>query len=287
MEQLTVKDLLDKTTNFFKEHELDTPRLDAEILLAEVLELERIKLYVNFDQPLEKSEVDRYRELVVSRSKGIPVAYLVGNQEFMSLEFKVTPDVLIPRPETEHLVETALELIAELDQTELKIADVGTGSGAIIISLVKLATKDLTGVGIDISEQALKIAQKNAIKHQVKGKIDFRLGDLLEPLDDRVDLIVSNPPYIPTGQLSDLQQEVKAEPMLALDGGAEGLDYYYQIIKQATTKLRSDGLILLEVGINQARKVAEMLKEFNFKEIEIIEDYSGIERIVKASYVKE
>ncbi|MCK8828033.1 peptide chain release factor N(5)-glutamine methyltransferase [Natroniella acetigena] len=287
MEQLTVKDVLDKTTDFFKEHGIDTPRLDAEILLAEVLELERIKLYVNFDQPLENSEVDQYRELIVSRSKGIPVAYLVQKQEFMSLEFKVTPDVLIPRPETEHLVETTLELIAELDRTELKIVDVGTGSGAIIISLVKLASKELTGVGIDISEQALKVAQKNAIKQQVKGKIEFKVGDLLEPLNDSVDLIVSNPPYIPTGQLASLQQEVKAEPMLALDGGAEGLDYYYQIIKQATAKLRAGGLILLEVGINQARKIADVLAEFNFKEIEIIEDYSGIERVVKASYDKE
>ncbi|WP_408955443.1 peptide chain release factor N(5)-glutamine methyltransferase [Natroniella sp. ANB-PHB2] len=287
MESLTVKEILDRTTDFFKEHDLDTPRLDAEILLAEVLELERIRLYVNFDQPLEKHEVDHYRELVMSRSKGIPVAYLVGKQEFMSLGFKVTPDVLIPRPETEHLVETALELIAELEQDEIKVADVGTGSGAIIISLINLADKDLTGVGIDISEQALKVAQKNAIKHQVKGRIEFKTGNLLEPLDDLVDLIVSNPPYIPTEQLASLQQEVKAEPMLALDGGVEGLDYYYQIIKQAITNLRANGLILLEVGIDQARNVAEILAEFNFKEIEIIEDYSGIERVVKASYVKE
>ncbi|AGB42351.1 protein-(glutamine-N5) methyltransferase, release factor-specific [Halobacteroides halobius DSM 5150] len=280
MARLTVKEILDKAVGFFKEHQLTNPRLDAEVLLADILEMQRIKLYVNFNRPLTKEEIDRYRELIVARSQGQPVAYLLGEQEFMSLDFEVNSNVLIPRPETEHLVETILEKIDQNDEEKIRVADIGTGSGAIIISLIKLADKKVQGVGIDISNTALELAYKNALHHEVAGKIEFKEGNLVQPLDEPVDMIVSNPPYIPTNDLEDLQEEVKQEPSLALDGGADGLKFYRQIIKQAAKKLTEAGLIAFEVGIKQAEDVADLLKQTGFKEIEIIEDYAEIKRVV-------
>ncbi|GAB6137283.1 peptide chain release factor N(5)-glutamine methyltransferase [Halanaerobaculum tunisiense] len=280
MAPLTVKEILGKTVDFFSQHEISSPRLDAEVLLAAVLDLERIKLYVNFNRPLTTEEINRYRELVVERSQGQPVAYLLGRQEFMSLEFKVTSDVLVPRPETEHLVESALEEIEQSNHQEFRVADIGTGSGAIIISLVKLAAKTVTGVGVDISEAALKVAYENALQHNIAGRIDFKAGDLLQPIEESVDLIVSNPPYIPAADLADLPLAVQQEPELALAGGEDGLDYYRQIINQAPAKLAEEGLIALEVGANQASAVAELLTKAGSKEVEIQEDYAGIERVV-------
>ncbi|GAB6099502.1 peptide chain release factor N(5)-glutamine methyltransferase [Halanaerocella petrolearia] len=280
MSRLTVKEILDKTVDFFKEHNLPNPRLDAEVLLANVLDMERVKLYVNFNRPLSTAETDYYRELIVERSQGQPVAYLLGEQEFMSLNFKVTSDVLIPRPETEHLVEIILEKIDQIDQEEVRVADIGTGSGAIITSIVKLATKEVQGVGVDISTAALKVAYENALNHQVAGKIDFKEGSLLEPLEEEFDIIVSNPPYIPTEDLIDLQQEVQNEPELALDGGDDGLDFYRQLVTGAPKLLTDSGLVAFEVGIEQAKDVADLLSEQGFTKVEIKEDYAGIERMV-------
>ena len=281
---MNIREILTKASDFFTKLELDTPRLDAEVLLAEVLDKKRVDLYVDFDQPLQQEEIDRYRQLILKRKEGIPVAYLTGQQEFMSLDFKITADVLIPRPETEHLVEQTLEIIdkAYTQQDKVKVVDVGTGSGAIIVSLAKLSAIELNALAIDISADALKIAKKNALKHKVKGYIDFKQGDLLEVVSDKVDIIVSNPPYISTDDMKNLPQDVKHEPVLALEAGDGGLKYYQAIIKQARDCLNKAGFIIFEVGQNQADSVSQLLKQEGFKDLEIIEDYSGIERIVLA-----
>lgn len=280
MAQLTLKEILNKTVDYFKQQGITKPRLDAEVLLADVLDMERVKLYVNFDRPLSESEVNNYRELVIERTKGTPVAYLVGKKEFMSLEFKVTPEVLIPRPETEHLVEKALEEIEAFGSDKITVVDIGTGSGAILISLIQLADQQLKGIGVDISPEALQIAAENAKFHQVNQQIEWRSGNLLEPIEKEVELIVSNPPYVPSNQWEELPPEVKKQPKLALDGGEAGLDFYHRLADEAKRKLAKSGIIILEVGIKQAGQVAELLKEAGFTEVEIKTDYNDIERVV-------
>lgn len=282
MARLRLKEILKKTESFFKKVGIDTPRLDAEVLLAEVLDLERINLYVNFNRPLTKKEVDEYRELVVKRKKGQPVAYLVGKKEFMSLEFKITSDVLIPRPETEHLVGSVLDRIEKRPKEKIKIVDVGTGSGAVIVSIAKLADKPIVGLATDISKPALKVAKENAHCHQVSEQIEFREGDLLEPLKEKVDIIASNPPYIPSSEWDDLQKEVKEEPRQALDGGKEGLECYKRLIKQAAKKLGDGGFLALEIGVNQAKAIEDMLSKAGFSKIKKKKDYNDIIRVVTA-----
>ncbi|MGM0369941.1 MAG: peptide chain release factor N(5)-glutamine methyltransferase [Bacillota bacterium] len=284
MAALNIKEILDKTVDFFKKADIAQPRLDAEVLLADLLGMERINLYVNFDRPLKKEEVDQYRELILKRKQGIPVAYLVAKKEFMGLDFQVSDDVLIPRPETEHLVEIILERIANSDLEQLEIADIGTGSGAIIISIAKLAEKSIKGLGIDISEASLKVAQENAKRLAVNEQVEFKQGDLLTPIEEKMDIIVSNPPYIPSDEMDDLQQEVQQEPDLALDGGSDGLDYYRKITKGAKDKLKQDGLLVFEVGIKQSQEVATLLKKSGYSNIKVREDYSEIERVVLANY---
>ncbi|TDX59155.1 peptide chain release factor N(5)-glutamine methyltransferase [Orenia marismortui] len=282
MDFLTVKEILDRTVKHFEKYNINSPRLDAEVLLSQILEMERIDLYVNFDRPLTKKEIDLYRDFVVSRSKGIPVAYILAKQEFMSLDFKVDKSTLIPRPETEHLVEALLDKIEDFTSDIVNIADIGTGTGAIIISIAKYAKKHINGIAIDISSGALKVAKENAMSHQVEGKIEFRLGNLLEPIDEELDIIVSNPPYIPTEEIEGLQDEVKNEPLNALDGGEDGLAYYRQIIDQANNKLKAEGILAFEIGINQGDDVIEILNRFDFYQIERIKDYAGIERVILA-----
>jgi release factor glutamine methyltransferase len=283
LELLTVKEILDRTVKHFQNYEIASARLDAEILLSEVLDMERINLYVNFDKPLTKGEVDKYRQFVIARSKGTPVAYIIAKQEFMSLNFKVTEATLIPRPETEHLVEVILDKIKAVGLDRVKVVDVGTGSGAIIVSLTKLAEKEIEAIAVDISADALDVAKENADNYELLDKIDFRLGSLLEPVSEMVDIVVSNPPYIPTSDIKGLQREVKNEPITALDGGQDGLDFYREIINQSLTKLNTGGLIAFEIGINQADDVASLLENNNFDNIKIIKDYAGIERVVLAT----
>ena len=284
MAKLNIKEILDKTVNYFKKYDIPQPRLDAEVLLADLLKMERINLYVNFDRPLTSEEIDSYREMILKRRQGTPVAYLVGQKEFMGLKFKVNSNVLIPRPETEHLVQTILNRIDTWEQEEVKIADIGTGSGAIIISIAKLSDGLVKGIGIDISEASLNLAQENAVNLEVDEQLEFKEGDLLEPLEETVDIIVSNPPYIPSEELDDLQKEVQQEPKLALDGGEDGLDYYRKIINDAPEYLTTDGLLAFEVGIKQSQDVADLLEKADYTNIEIKKDYSDIERIVLANY---
>ena len=280
MDRLTIKEILERSIGHFEKYGIANPRLDAEVLLADLLGIERIQLYVRFDQPLTKAEVDQFRERLVLRSKRVPVQYITGHQEFMSLDFAVKKGVLIPRPETEHLVEAVIDYVKKSDLTAPLIADIGTGSGAIAVSLAHYLPLAKV-VGVDISKEALAIAGENAEKHGLQERVSFFEGSFLAPLSKAglvPDVIVSNPPYIRTQDLRGLQEEVRYEPSLALDGGSDGLIAYRQIIAQAKM-LKSGGLLAFEVGAEQGEDVATLMQN-DFVGVAILPDLAGIGRVV-------
>lgn len=276
-----VAEILRSATERFSAAKIDNPRLDAEILLANVLNCRRLDLYVDSDKILPLKSILSFNELVNRRIKGIPVAYLVGSKEFFGLKFAVNENVLIPRPETEILTEFVGEYLRGLEKSVI-FADLGTGSGAIAISILKFV-KNSRAIAVDISESALEVAKFNAIKFNVDDRINFCHGDLFEPLNGQIfDAIVSNPPYIPTSELKTLQNEVKSEPTIALDGGIDGLDFYRKIISCSPKFLLKNGILAVEIGINQASAVKNLFEQSNFADIEILRDLSGIERVVAA-----
>lgn len=278
----TIKKILEFTGDFFQKKGLDCPRLEAEALLAFVLGENRVFLYSHYEAPLNQDERQRYRQLIIRRCQGEPLAYITGKKEFMSLEFIVNQQVLIPRPETELLVETALDLI----KTERisHICDVGTGSGIIPISLgYYTQTQYLEIMAGDISSDALAVAKQNALNHAVK--IEFYEGDLLTPLmteEKTFDLITANLPYVSTNQAADLDPGVKDfEPHQALFAGDDGLDLYKRLIPQANQLLHLGGYLLCEIDPKQAQGMGELLIN-DFESIEILCDLTGRERLVKA-----
>jgi release factor glutamine methyltransferase len=280
MENWTITKLLDWTTEYFKKYNIEWPHLEAEILLAHSLKLKRIELYTNHERVLTKAELAEYKVLIQRRSKKEPIAYITGNQPFMSLDFKINRSVLIPRPETEKLVEITIDLVKNRKFT---IADIGTGSGVIAISLAKYLP-EIKVIGIDTSPDAINLAQKNVEDHKLSDRCEFRKGNLFEPLKEKVDIIVSNPPYIPTKDIETLETDVKDwEPTQALDGGADGLDYIRKLIDLSPDHLNPDSLLLIEIGYDQGEKVKLLAKNSGkYKEIEIIKDLNGKERILKA-----
>ena len=276
----TIGKILNWTKQYFEEKGVDTPRLDAEVLLSHILKCDRIHLYVNFDRPLVEEELASFRQMVKARVQRIPVAYILGEKEFMGHTFRVTPDVLIPRPDTEILVEEAIRLLSEKDSP--RIVDIGTGSGAILLSVLK-GTESSTGVAVDLSPNALAVAKSNGDRLGLAERADFRLGDLYAPVDGLFDAILSNPPYIPVRDMADLAPEVKQEPEMALVGGEDGLDFYRRLIDDAPHYLKEDGIVLFEVGIYQAQDVAELGKARGFCTQRILPDYAGIDRVVVLS----
>lgn len=276
----TIKKLLLWTTHYFQEHHLDSPRLDAELLLAHVLHKQRIYLYTDFDLIVEPSELSLYREYIKKRVSGVSTAAIIGEKEFMGLTFKVNEDVLIPRPDTE----TWLEKIIQYHRNEqgLYVADLGTGSGAILLSFLYYCKED-TGVGVDISEKALAVAEENGNNLKMDDRVTWRRGDYLTALEEGelFDGILTNPPYIPTGDIRGLAEEVRHEPMNALNGGADGLTFYRKLAEGAAEHLKDGGFLAAEFGIHQAADVVNLLKETGkFDSFEVINDYGGIERAV-------
>ncbi len=276
----TIKKLLLWTTHYFQEHHLDSPRLDAELLLAHVLHKQRIYLYTDFDLIVEPSELSLYREYIKKRVSGVSTAAIIGEKEFMGLTFKVNEDVLIPRPDTE----TWLEKVIQYHRNEqgLTVADLGTGSGAILLSFLYYCRED-TGVGVDISEKALAVAEENGKNLKMDDRVTWRRGDYLTALEEGelFDGILTNPPYIPTGDIRGLAEEVRHEPMNALDGGADGLTFYRKLAEGAAEHLKDGGFLAAEFGIHQAADVVNLLKETGkFDSFEVITDYGGIERAV-------
>lgn len=285
-ETWTIGGILKWTEQYFREKGVESPRLDAEVLLSHVLEKERIYLYVHFDEPLEPRELARFRSFVKQRVLRVPVAYILGYREFMGLRFVVTPDVLIPRPDTEILVEAALERLAHLPS--LRLLDVGTGSGAILLSLlVKLP--QATGVAVDISPVALEVTRQNAQALGVMDRVSLCCGDLYEPVaGEAFDAVLSNPPYIPESDLASLAPEVRKEPRGALAAGVDGLDFYRRLTARGASFVRAGGFFAVEVGVFQAAAVAALAQRMEgFGTAEILRDYSGIERVVLARKTKE
>lgn len=276
----TIKKLLLWTTHYFQEHHLDSPRLDAELLLAHVLHKQRIYLYTDFDLIVEPSELSLYREYIKKRVSGVSTAAIIGEKEFMGLTFKVNEDVLIPRPDTETWLEKVIQY--HRNEQDLYVADLGTGSGAILLSFLYYCKED-TGVGVDISEKALEVAEENGKTLKMDDRVTWRRGDYLTALEEGelFDGILTNPPYIPTGDIRGLAEEVRHEPMNALDGGADGLTFYRKLAEGAAEHLKDGGFLAAEFGIHQAADVVNLLKETGkFDSFEVITDYGGIERAV-------
>ncbi|MBP5200261.1 MAG: peptide chain release factor N(5)-glutamine methyltransferase [Schwartzia sp.] len=274
----TIGSILKWSEQYFGSHGADTPRLDAEVLLSHLLGQKRIFLYVHFDQPLTAEELARYREMVKRRAAGEPVAYICGEKEFMGLTFKVTPAVLVPRPDTETLVEAAIERLKGKEGA--RIADVCTGSGAIALALAHyLPESSVTAT--DISSDALEIAKQNAETLGLSERVQFFEGDLLAPLaGETFDAIVSNPPYIPGAEIEGLPREVRAEPKIALDGGADGLDFYRRLVRESSALLKDGGFLAVECGDTQAGAIAEMAKDGGFGKTEIVRDLADKERVI-------
>lgn len=277
-ETWTVGSILKWTGQYLGGKGVASPRLDAEVLLSHVLGKDRLYLYVNYDQPLQERELGIFREAVKQRALRVPVAYITGHKEFMGLDFVVNEHVLVPRPDTEILVETALERLK--DFTNPIIADIGTGSGAIIVSILK-KHPGAKGTAVDISPEALAVAKQNAELQEVDNRLELIKGDLLTPLTGRkFDAILSNPPYIPGKDIADLEPEVKREPRLALDGGLDGLDYYRRLLSEGAELLNPEGLMLFELGIGQAAVMPELAQQNGGLKLEtIVKDYAGIERV--------
>ncbi len=281
----TIKALLDWTGDFFARKGIppQTAKLEARIVLAHVLKCKPIDLLVRYsEQPDEKSRAT-FRELILRRADGWPVAYLVGQREFYLLTFEVSPAVLIPRPETETLVAEALKLLKPIANPS--VLDLGTGSGCIAVSIAH-QKKDARVIAVDVSPDALDIAGRNAERHGVADRIDFRQGDLLAavPADGRFDLIVSNPPYVTPGELAGLAPEVRDhEPRLALDGGPDGLAFYRRIAMGAGAFLKPGGWLLVEIGATQDDAVRGLFGERGALEVgKTIRDAAGLPRVVAA-----
>ena len=277
----TIGRILKWTEQYFKQKNIESPRLDAEVLLSHILERERIYLYVHFDEPLEPTELARYREAIKQRVQRVPVAYIIGEKEFMGLTFKVTEDTLVPRPDTEILVQAAVERLRARGETP-RFADIGTGSGAICLSILHFLPKAQADT-VDISPAARAIAEENAAALEVADRVTFHTGDLLAPLAGQCyDAILSNPPYIPDGDIAALAPEVRLkEPHTALAGGKDGLDFYRRLTADAPAHLKDGGFLAVEVGIHQAAPVAALAVPA-FSRTEILKDYAGIERVVIA-----
>lgn len=281
----TIARLLTWTTDFFREHDIENPRLDAEVLLSAVLGKDRMYLYVHFDEPLEPAELAQFRVSVKERAARMPLAYVLGRREFMGLDFRVTRDTLIPRPDTEVLVQCAVDFLrarAENGADDLRIADVGTGTGAIALSALHYM-EGTCADAVDISPAAAAVARENAEALGLLERIEIQVGDLLTPLAGRsYDMILSNPPYIPSADIAGLMPEVRSyEPHLALDGGTDGLDIYRRLTAEAPALLKAGGGIAVEVGIGEAHDVAALMEAHpRIVRTEMLKDLGGIERVV-------
>lgn len=288
MQTWTIRDLITWTTGHFSKHGISSPRLDAEVLLGYCLGWDRVKLYVNFDKPLLPAELAAYREVVKRRVSREPVAYIIGRKEFYSLSFKVSPAVLIPRPDTELLVETAISLLKDrpAEGNALSICDIGTGSGAILLALGHHC-RDATLWGTDISEDALALARENAEQLGLSTRTSFIRADILPDWsagERCFSCIISNPPYIPRADIASLEPEInKFEPRVALDGGDDGLTLYRRIISRSWEFLDENGIICLEIGEEQADPVIKILDaSHHYDGIDVRKDFAGKDRVIVA-----
>lgn len=277
---MTIREILLKYSKELEEIS-STPRLDVEILLQKALgNVDRLYIHLNLEKVLSEEEDNLFLKLINERLNNRPIAYIVGNREFMGLDFYVQEGVLIPRPDTEILVEEVIEIGKNKD--EIEILDIGTGSGAITVSLAKyLDNANLTSV--DISEIALEVGKKNAISNNVDNKIEFIKSNLFTEIDKnkKFDIIVSNPPYIRKKDVETLESQVKDfEPYTALEGGEDGLDFYRKITEQAKLYLKENGVLAYEVGHDQSEDVSKLMEINGYTNIYTKKDLQGIDRVV-------
>ncbi|KAB1443645.1 peptide chain release factor N(5)-glutamine methyltransferase [Pseudodesulfovibrio senegalensis] len=278
----TVRQVLDESRQRLSA--VDSPVLSAEVLIAHVLDVQRFQLHLDINRPLEEAQVSRIHELVARRAAGEPVAYLVGRQEFYGLDFSITPDVLIPRPETEHIVEYCEQLFDSQDS--FVFADFGTGSGILAVTLAVLFPKS-RGVAVDLLPGPLALARVNAKAHGALSRIHFAQADFTAPLfrPRSLDLVVSNPPYVTEEEYADCSPEVREfEPRTALTSGHDGLDHIRQLVPRVANALASGGSFLMEFGWRHGEAVRNILESQHgdFDGISINKDYSGHDRFVAA-----
>jgi release factor glutamine methyltransferase len=286
--QWTLLELLQETVQYLSQKAIPNPRLDGEVLLADTLGCSRIELYLRYDQPITSEELDRFREAIRRRSRREPLAYITGIKEFWSLPFHVTPRVLIPRPETELLVEKALDLVhsrLQPNSIPLSILEIGTGCGAIAISLAVELRDRIKITATDFSPDALDLARANARTLDVEGIVKFQEGDLFEPLDhgdSPFSMILSNPPYIPSHEIQNLAPEVRNhEPLEALDGGTDGLAVIGHILNKAPEWLDDGGVLLMEIGDGQRISIEPCLQGSPvWKSWDWLRDLQGKDRVL-------
>ena len=274
---MQLKEALAQAVQHLEDAAVGSPRLNAEMLLMFVLGVGRAYLYGHPERELTAQEEESYFETIAERARGVPAQYIIGHQEFWGLDFLVTPAVLIPRPETEHIVEAALELAQEIERP--RIVDVGTGSGCIALALAhELKRAEIDAV--DISAEALEIAKANAVRLQLAARVNFREGNLLEGFEaPEFDLVVSNPPYVGECEADKVQAEVrKFEPHVAVFGGPLGTEVVTRLLEQAHRVLKPGGHVLVEIGFSQSEKVREMAAAF--ADVHFVEDLQGIPRVL-------
>jgi len=263
-------ELINFGSSELRRKKISTSRLDSELLLSKILDKNREEILINLEQKICQKYFLKYKQLIQRRSQCEPIAYIVKEKEFWSKNFLVSSDTLIPRPETELIVEKLTKIFEE---KKISILDIGTGTGCILISLLS-ELKNSKGIGIDISKKALRIAEKNSEQHGMKNKIKFFHKSLDSKFYQKFDLIVSNPPYIKKSEIKNLKEDVrKFEPRIALDGGNDGLDLIKKVIYKSKYILKIKGMLALEIGNEQFNKVSKILKKNNFKIEHIIKDY--------------
>lgn len=285
---MTLKEAYKYGIEYLKVNTIAEADLDAWYLLEFVTGVDRAAYYADMDRRLAKEQRERYQACLDQRTRKIPLQHITGVQEFMGLVFQVDESVLIPRQDTETLVECAemqLKKITDNNDKVVKVLDMCTGSGCILISLMKRNNLK-SGTGVDISREALTVAARNARYHQVAA--EFYQSDLFVQVKGVFDIIVSNPPYIETGEIAGLQTEVRLhDPYQALDGGADGLDYYRRIVQESVGYLTKNGSLILEIGCGQGAAVSRLLAENNFADITVTKDLSGLDRVVSGVYNKQ
>ena len=280
---MTVLELIQNTTAFFQRKGVESPRLSIEYLLAEALGKRRLDLYLDYDQGLPEQILEPLRDKVRRRSEGEPLQHLLGSWEFYGRRFKTDRRALIPRPETERLAELILSRIAVVTSARTRLADVGTGSGVLAITLA-LERPSLEIVATDLSADTLALARENALAHGVEARINWLQADLLSGIKTDFDFLVANLPYVPTGEMAKLSREVRHDPPLALDGGEDGLGVIRRFVGEAPSHLKPGACVFLEIGISQAAGVVGILEKEKFRDISVEKDYQEVERFVIARY---
>jgi len=278
---MTLLEVVQSTTGYFTKHKIESPRLNAEHLIAHVLKLSRLELYLEFESKLNEEELGRLRELVKRRAQGEPLQHLLGTVEFCGQTFLIDKRGMIPRPETEELVELLIAK-CEMRNANFKMVDVGTGSGVIALSLAKEFPESEI-FAVDVSEGALALARENAGRLGLE-RVHFQESDLLEDLSERFDLIAANLPYISMQDRQSLSREVLHDPEIALFAGTKGDELVRKLIEQAPAHLNAGGLLALEIGLNQAEELGQFLRQKNYHDIESKKDYSGTTRFLLARY---